>query len=136
MIRYFFLLAFLLAVSGCIHDAADRLQSGKVIALFGLDGRWAGPVTPKTDGCGQTSTGLMSVGVSTFAFDPFQGTTVINGTVSDNRLAGTLSRPVNGQQVVSIRFSGAAVKHDGGEETIEGELVSGHCSWVVSLKRS
>ena len=136
MIRYFVLLALILAASGCRNEAADRLQSGKVMNLVGLEGRWAGPVIPTADGCGQTTTGLMTVGRNTFAFDPFQGTTVINGAVSDTGgLDGTLSRPGNGQQVISISFSGMARQHGDGEATIDGQLVSGHCTWMVNLKR-
>jgi hypothetical protein len=136
MIRFIFLAPVILAVSGCLSDAADKLQSGQVMNLFGLEGRWAGPVAPKADGCGRTATGLMTVGGKTFAFDPFQGTTVINGTMSDaGILEGTLSRPGGGQQVVSISFSGTATHHVDGEDTIDGQLVSGRCSWTVELKR-
>ncbi len=136
MMKLFFLVALLLAVSCCGEQAADRLQSGKVIGLFGLEGRWTGPVTPQSDGCGTSGIGLMSVGLRTFAFDPFQGTTVISGTVSDAvSLRGALVRAGNGQQPSSISFSGEARQRDGGDETIDGELVSGRCSWTVSLKR-
>jgi hypothetical protein len=135
IMRFFFLLLIMLAVSGCQNEAADRLQSGQVIGLFGAEGRWAGPVTPTADGCGPTTTGLMTVGRKTFAFDPFQGTTVISGAVSEAALQGTLSRPGNGQQVVSIRFSGTVTDHADGQETIDGKLESGRCSWAVSLKR-
>jgi hypothetical protein len=135
MKRLFFLLALPLAVFGCHGSAADGIQSGKVIGIFGLEGRWVGPVTPKIDGCGQTTTGLMSVSWKTFAFDPFQGTTIIKGTVADTGLQGTLARPGNGQQLVSIGFSGSA-KHDAdGNEVIEGQLKSGRCSWAVNLKQ-
>ncbi len=136
MIRSFFSVTLFLAISACANQTADRLQSGQVMGFFHLEGRWAGPVTPKGEECGMTTTGLMSVGRTTFAFDPFQGTTVINGTVSDaDSLKGSLSRAGNGQQVVSISFSGEARHHDGGEDTIDGELVSGRCSWTVNLKR-
>jgi hypothetical protein len=135
MIRCFFLCCLIATLPGCRNDAADRLQSGKVLDIFGLEGRWVGPVTPQTEGCGSTNTGLMTVGRTTFAFDPFQGTTVLDGTVSaDGNLTGSLSRPGGGQQVVSISFSGAA-KQDGGAETIAGQLVTGRCSWTVNLKR-
>jgi hypothetical protein len=93
-------------------------------------------VTPDGDGCGPTTTGMMTVGGKTFAFDPFQGTTVISGSVSDSGLQGSLSRPGNGQQLVSISFTGAATQHDSGEQTIDGRMASGHCSWTVSLKRA
>jgi hypothetical protein len=136
MMRCFFLVCLISAISGCNNELADKIQSGKVMNLFGLQGRWAGPVTPDGDGCGQITTGTMTVGGKTFAFDPFQGTTVIIGMVSDSGLQGSLSRPGNGQQVVSISFTGAATPRDGGEETIDGKMESGHCSWTVSLKRA
>jgi hypothetical protein len=136
MVRSFFLIWLILAISGCNNELADKLQSGQVMNMFGLQGRWAGSVTPDADGCGQTTTGLMTIAGNTFAFDPFQGTTVINGTVSDSGLQGSKSRPGNGQQVVSISFSGTAKAQDGAEETIEGRMESGHCSWTVSLKRA
>jgi hypothetical protein len=106
------------------------------MSLFGAEGRWTGPVTPNSDECGQPAKGQMSIERRTFAFDPFQGTTVITGTVSGSgALEGTLSRPGNGQQVVSISFSGSVTPHEGGEETVDGRLTSGHCTWTVSLKR-
>ncbi len=124
-----------LVVSGCSGNLGDRLQSGEVIGLIGLEGRWAGPVVPKEEGCGSTDTGMMTVGRSSFSFDPFQGTTVIDGTVAGAKLSGILSRPGNGQQVISISFSGEVVKPEGGEQIIQGRLLSGPCSWTVNLKR-
>ncbi len=136
MVRSFFLIHAILAVSSCGTGVSDRLQSGEVMGLFHLEGRWAGPVVPKNEACGTSTTGLMSVGRKTFAFDPFQGTTVINGAISDaDSLQGTLSRAGNGQQAITISFSGQARHSDSGEEMIDGELVSGRCSWTVSLKR-
>jgi hypothetical protein len=133
--RYIFLLPALMAVLGCQNEAADRLQSGQVMGLFGAEGRWAGPVTPVTDGCGETTKGLMTLGRKTFAFDPFQGTTVISGPVTETGLQGTLSRSGNGQQMVSISFSGTVETDADGQKTIDGKLQSGRCSWAVSLKR-
>jgi hypothetical protein len=136
MIRFIFLGALILLVAGCNNEAADALQSGTVMGLIGLEGRWTGPVVPKSDGCGPTTKGQMSVERRTFAFDPFQATTVIDGTVSgDGALEGLFSRPGGSQQTVSIRFSGMHTRHDGAAETIDGQLVSGHCAWTVSLKR-
>jgi hypothetical protein len=136
MMRLLSLIALLLASNGCNNEAADRMQSGKVMGFFGLEGRWIGPVVPKVDGCGQTTEGLMTVGRGTFAFDPFAGTTVIDGTVSEKSgLTGTLSRSGNGQHAVSISFTGGASQSDHNEPMIEGQLESGRCSWTVSLKR-
>lgn len=128
--------AIVLLVSGCSGNLGDTLQSGEVIGMIGLEGRWAGPVVPRAEGCGSADTGLMTVGRNSFSFDPFQGTTVIDGTVADTRLDGFLSRPGNGQQMVSISFSGKVVRPEGGEQVIQGLLLSGPCSWTVSLKRA
>jgi len=126
----------MLIVPGCDNQAADALQSGNVIGLMGIEGRWTGPVVPKSEGCGPPTKGQMSVERKTFAFDPFQATTVIDGTVSgDGALDGVFSRPGGNQQTVSISFSGMLTQHDDGAESIDGQLVSGHCAWTVSLKR-
>jgi hypothetical protein len=131
-----FLGCLIFVVPGCNNEAADALQSGSVIGLIGFEGRWTGPVVPKSDGCGQTTKGQMSVERKTFAFDPFQATTVIDGTVSANgALEGVLLRPGGSQQTGTIRFSGMITQHDGGTEIIDGQLESGHCAWTVSLKR-
>jgi hypothetical protein len=136
MFQLFFFGWLIVTLSGCHNEAADALQSGTVMGVIGLEGRWAGPVTPATADCGQIAKGQMSVERTTFAFDPFQSTTVIAGTVADNgALNGTLSRPVTGQQVVSISFTGVATQHDDGSETIDGQLKSGRCTWTVTLKR-
>ncbi len=137
MSKLFFVATILLALTGCNNQAADLLQSGEVMGVFGLEGRWAGPVTPLEDGCGDRTNGLMTVGRKTFSLDPFQGTTVINGTVSsDAKLEGTFSRPIGGQQTVSISFLGMAMHHEKGGTTIDGKLTSGRCSWSVNLKRA
>jgi hypothetical protein len=76
-------IGFLLAttLAGCHGDLGDRLQSGQVLDWHGLQGRWAGPVVPTDPTCGSTTQGLMTIGVKNFGFDPFQGTTVIQGEV-------------------------------------------------------
>ena len=136
MIRLIFFLVLLPTISACNNELADKLQSGAVVSLFGLEGRWAGPVTPIAETCGQTTTGVMVVAGTTFVFDPFQGTTAINGILSDTGLQGTFSRLGNGQQKVSITFTGTPVKQDGEDETIDGRMESGRCSWTVHLKRA
>jgi hypothetical protein len=137
MFRFLFLAAVALIPAGCDNQAADLLQSGKVVGLFGLEGRWAGPVTPIANNCGQATEGLMTVGRKTFSFDPFQGTTVINGEISPvAHFDGSFSRAISGQKPVSISFTGVALHRDDGAMTIEGELTSGHCSWSVSMKRA
>jgi hypothetical protein len=126
----------LMALPACNGTIADAMQSGDVIAMGGLNGRWFGPVAPTVDGCTATSTGLMSVGGGTFAFDPFEGTTILDGMVGPGgTLEGHYSRQVGGQAPVSISFSGSATPNEGGGETIHGRLVSGRCSWSVTLNR-
>jgi hypothetical protein len=116
--------------------ASDTIGSGKVLALDGLEGRWGGTVHPG-DGsaCGPERHGLMRVGDGKFAFDPFESTTVINGTVEKDTLSGTLTRPGGGHQTLSISFTGHAREDAGGKQTIDGVLTSGKCSWQVALER-
>ena len=78
----------------------------------------------------------MRIGNGSFTFDPFESTTVINGTVQGNSLQGTLSRPGGNRQILSISFTGHAEAKSDGEQTITGALVSGACSWQVSLRRA
>ena len=123
-------------IAGCEGDLGERLQSGRVLALHGLQGRWVGPVVPADRSCGATTQGLMSIGEKGFGFDPFQSTTVIQGAIGkDDRLAGTLTRQGGDHQNLSVSFE-AAVRGTGSElETIDGTLVSGRCHWTVTLRR-
>jgi hypothetical protein len=147
-------------LAGCSTIESTRssvsrsLGTGEVFALYGTEGRWAGPVAPQTENCGPATTGLMSIGSRGFAFDPFQATTVINGQVTEaGALSGTYSRPgpgsgnananANGARagqartsVLSITFTGTAMKDADGTEHIDGSLVSGRCRWTVTLKRA
>jgi hypothetical protein len=134
-----FVLAGMLGVlGGC--DAPGRISrhlgSGEVIALYGLEGRWAGPVVPRDASCGKPANGLMSIGQETFAFDPFQGTTVIKGSIKDGRLSGSLNRPGGNKQSLSITFEGQAKEDSARATTIEGTLSSARCQWAVSLQRA
>lgn len=127
----------MLLLAGCSLSemgkrASDHIGTGRVLALAGLEGRWAGPVHPTDPACGPERHGLMRIGDASFAFDPFESTTVINGTVRDGALNGTLSRPGGGGRTVSIRFEGRAEQ----EETITGTLTSGPCTWQVTLRRA
>ena len=127
----------IIVLGGCSGELADIMQSGRTIGLGGLQGRWAGPVTPVADGCGPATTGLLTIRDGKFAFDPFQSTTVIDGLAGDSgQLAGSLTRVSNGQQMASISFTATESRRPSGEETIEGNLVSGRCRWAVSLKRA
>src|SRR5665213_1109532 len=67
--------------SGCAGNLEERLQAGGILPWMGLQGRWVGPVIPTGPVCGPTATGLMSIGPTSFAFDPFQSTTVIRGEI-------------------------------------------------------
>jgi hypothetical protein len=128
-----------IAVFGCTTDLAstggelaDRLQSGKVLAWDGLQGRWAGPVVPTDPSCGTPTQGLLSIGEGGFGFDPFQSTTVIEGKVTDDsRLTGNLVRQNSQHQSLTISFEAAA----SGSDTIAGTLQSGRCHWTVTLHR-
>ena len=125
-----------LVMSGCGKDVGLGLQSGEVLAIYGLDGRWAGQVVPNGQDCGPAATGLMSVGGSSFGFDPFQSTSVIRGTVSDaGQLSGTLSRSGGGGKDLSINFEGHA-ERDAAGSAIRGVLRSAACRWTVTLKRA
>lgn len=127
------------AVCGCADDLAstggklaDRLQSGKVLAWDGLQGRWAGPVVPTDPSCGTQTQGLLSIGEGEFGFDPFQSTTVIEGKVTDDsHMAGNLVRQNSAHQSLTISFEAAA----SGSDTIAGTLQSGRCHWTVTLHR-
>lgn len=128
-----------IAVCGCASDLAstggalaDRMQSGKVLAWDGLQGRWAGPVVPTDPSCGAQTQGLLSIGEGDFGFDPFQSTTVIEGKViDDSHLAGNLVRQNSAHQSLTISFEAAA----SGSDTITGTLQSGRCHWTVMLHR-
>jgi hypothetical protein len=123
-------------IAGCGGDVGERLQSGRVLALHGLQGRWAGPVVPQDKSCGPVAQGLMSIGEKGFAFDPFQSTTVIQGVVGkDGRLTGDLARLGPDRQNLSVSFEGSASVDGSDTEAIEGALVSGRCHWKVTLHR-
>lgn len=114
-------------------DFGEHLQSGKVLALRGLQGRWVGSVVPAQASCGATTQGLMTIGSKGFGFDPFQSTTVVQGTVDDNgHLSGKLVRQ---QPAASISFEASAGQDAADQETITGTLQSGRCQWQVTLHR-
>lgn len=126
----------LAALTGCEADLGEKLQSGRVFAWKGLQGRWAGEVVPTEPSCGPSTHGLMSVGSSTFGFDPFEGTEVIQGVVTDDgRLAGTLQRQGGDHQNHSLSFEASASEPNSVTKTITGKLASGRCQWTVTLHR-
>jgi hypothetical protein len=121
-------------IAACDGDVGERLQSGRVLALHGLQGRWVGPVVPADGSCGPTTQGLMSIGAKGFGFDPFQSTTVIQGVVDkDGHLIGNLTRQGADRHDLSVSFEGSASMT--GAEAIDGTLVSGRCRWKVTLRR-
>ena len=126
-----------LFVASCALPArvSRNIGTGETLPLYGIEGRWAGPVTPDDPSCGRTTTGLMSVGSDTFGFDPFQSTAVIQGTVQKRKLAGTLTRSGGNKQTLSLRFEGEATTDSEGKPAITGALVSGRCRWHVVLIR-
>jgi hypothetical protein len=128
-------IACLLSLAACAGDPGERLQSGRVLPLAGPEGRWVGPVTPVDPDCGLQTTGLMSIGDSTFAFDPFQSTAVLSGKIGPTGdLQGEAVRPVHGNKPVTMGFLGR-VQQSEGLERIGGTLTSGRCHWSVTLRR-
>jgi hypothetical protein len=114
----------------------DRLQSGRVLAWHGLQGRWVGPVVPVDKSCGTATQGLMSIGEKGFALDPFQSTTVIQGAVGkDGRLTGNMTRQGGDRQNLSVSFVGSVSGAGSEAEAIDGTLESGRCHWTVTLHR-
>lgn len=121
-------------IASCDGDVSERLQSGRVLALHGLQGRWVGPVVPADRFCGPATQGSMSIGAKGFGFDPFQSTTIIQGVVEkDGHLIGTLTRQSADHHDLSVSFEGSASA--AGAETIDGTLTSGRCRWKVTLRR-
>ena len=126
-------LGIVLVLSGCsASDAAMMLQSGRVVGLGGLDGRWQGAVQPTKLGCGNETTGLMTIGQGSFGFAPFENTVAIKGEVgSDKVFNGALERL--GGDKKSIRIVMQA--HQADDSEIVGNLVSGRCEWSFKLTR-
>lgn len=117
---------------GCGADPTGELISGQVMALYGLQGRWAGTVVPSESGCGQTGQGLMSIGKNGFGFDPFQSTSVIRGEVAeDGHMRGRLVRQGPDRRELSLEFEADLRTPD----EIGGILRSGRCRWTVTLHR-
>jgi hypothetical protein len=117
-------------VASCAGHLSDPLQSGQVLPLLGLEGRWVGEVVPAAASCGTSTQALMSIGERGFGFDPFESTAVIHGTVEGDRLAGKLVRQGREHQDLSLAFEGTAVG-----DIISGTLRSGRCLWTVHMHR-
>jgi hypothetical protein len=130
--REFLALAVALLLNGCGGDLGEPLQSGRVIAWQGWQGRWVGSVIATDPTCGSETRGLMTIGDKGFGFDPFASTAVIQGQVTpDGKLTGTLARQGPDHQNLSLAFEGVA----SGSESITGVLRSGRCHWTVTLRR-
>lgn len=126
---------FLSLQASCADNPGDLLQSGRVLAWAGPEGRWVGSVTPVEPGCGVATTGLMSIGSAAFAFDPFQSTDVLHGTINRaGDLTGEAVRLIPGDRSVVMDFIGRVQSSEGGERVV-GALMSGRCHWVVTLLR-
>jgi hypothetical protein len=122
-------------LADCSHQVSETLQSWHGPGFIDDRDRWTGPVVPADSNCGAQTTGLMTLDAREFAFDPFGSITVIHGTVEKDRLEGTDTRAVSGQQAISIRFDGT-IKHGAkGPPMIDGMLTSGRCTWTVTLRR-
>jgi hypothetical protein len=166
--------AALLLSSGCsvangalstARGTSSLFGNGETLAIDGLQGRWAGKVTPTAANCGEPTDGSMRIGDTGFGFDPFGSTTVITGTVSDDgKLTGTMTRvagggdnggsietalpgpggkpttpaaaAAHGPRTLSISLDAKAAKGADGHIAIEGVLTSGRCTWHVALKRA
>ena len=118
-------------------NLSREMGTGKVYALDGLEGRWSGTVRSDNPFCG-SSMGLMTIRGDKFAFDPFQSTTVIRGTISNHsRLQGNLSSPAGNKTSLYAAFDGSTEKNEATEQsiTIIGTLTSGVCRWAVRLQR-
>jgi hypothetical protein len=116
----------------CEADLGEPLQSGRVLKVLGLQGRWIGSVVPTENACGPATQALMSIGKSGFGLDPFQSTTVIYGKIDEEgRLSGRLNRLSAEHQDLSIVFEGRAT----GSDAISGTLESGRCHWTMTLHR-
>ena len=131
-LRAFSLLLPILLIGACSSDLSEPLQSGRVVAWQGQQGRWVGPVTPAEPGCGTTTNGLMTIGRQRFGFDPFGSSAVIQGDVgADGSLKGTLVREGKDREKLTLEFDGVA----SGSGTVDGVLHSARCRWTVSLHR-
>jgi hypothetical protein len=123
---------FAALVSACSEDLGEPVQSGRVLAWQGLQGRWVGSVVPTEHDCGSVTQGLMSIGQKGFGFDPFVSTVVIRGEVrEDGHLRGSTVHHSADHQDVALDFEGFAARPD----QIDGTLQSGRCSWTVTLHR-
>lgn len=122
-----------------IQDLPTRLSSeigtGQVYALHGLEGRWAGTVQSGDPSC-TSANGLMTIRGDKFAFDPFQSTMVIHGTINKlGRLQGALSRAGGDNTTLSATFDANATTDEDERLSIVGVLKSGRCRWTVRLLR-
>jgi hypothetical protein len=160
-----------LTLSSCQSIEATRasvstaLGTGQTFSWYGYEGRWAGNVVPSTAHCGGITQGSMAIGHDQFSFDPFGGTTMIDGTLApDGTLAGSYQRQIGGgangtasglsastgkpksgdtavpaaaagHKTVSISLRATASTAADDSQQITGTLESGPCRWQVTLHR-
>ena len=117
---------------------SGKIGTGRVYALNGLEGRWSGTVRSDDPSCG-SSIGLMTIRGDKFAFDPFQSTTVIRGTISKlGSLRGNFSSTGENKVPFHASFDGESQRNQATEQSVAivGTLRSGPCRWAVRLRRS
>ena len=133
LFSYGLVIGLTLMAFGCSgEEAASVLQSGRVVGLGRVDGRWVGPVSPVSAGCGNQTIGTMTVGQGSFGFAPFGNTVSIKGRVGpDDAMDGVLERLGGDRKPVSIRMHAEASE----EGSIVGKLDSGKCQWAFKLAR-
>jgi len=126
----------LLVMTGCVHqignavghDVGQYLQAGLENGT-----QWSGPVVSNDSNCGKQTTGLLTLGVMKFSFDPFGSVTVIPGKVDRDHLEGSTTIAAPGQKGVSFQFTGTINQPANGQGMIQGTLASAQCIWRVAL---
>lgn len=128
----------LFPLAGCHGgDPGEPLQSGRVLALAGAEGRWTGTLHASTDACPGGQHALMSIGADgAFAIDPFASTLIVRGKRDpDGHYRGTLQRPDPNGNMLSLSFEGLAIDPTGPSAAILGTIETGPCQWSVTLHR-
>ena len=128
-----------------VPEARAFNHTGNVVLVFlltlagctgGPEGQWVGPVIPVAAECGAPTTGLMSVGRRTFAFDPFGGTAVIHGNLDKTgHLRGAAVSTVAGHDTARMEFAARLQRQSDNKEQILGTINSARCRWSVALRR-
>lgn len=127
----------LLVMTGCAHELAQDVHDVGQYVQSGTENgtQWAGPVVPNDPNCGKQTTGLMTLGVQRFSFDPFESVTAIAGKVDRDHLEGSATIAAPGQKGVTFQFTGTVSHPAGGQRSVQGIVTSGQCTWQVLLRR-